>query len=151
MPRLSEHERSGAIGMLQAGVRVSDVARHYNCHPSTILRLRDHYQATGSVKDRRRPGQRRRRQLTSIASKFSIPTGYRQCQTNNWTSRVSCFMFVINDLMTIALNHDPISRQNFKLFHCRRPIHAHTVRRRIREVGLRCHRPKKRLHFDQQT
>ena len=75
-----------------------------------------------------------RHQLTSIASKFSIPTGYRQCQTNNWTPRVSCFMFVINDLITIALNHDPISRQNFKLFHCRRPIHAHTVRRRIREA-----------------
>ena len=52
-------------------------------------------------------------------------------------------MFAINDLITIALNHDPISRQNFKLFHCRRPIHARTVRRRIREVGLRCHRPKK--------
>ena len=59
MPRLSEHERSGTIGMLQARVRVSDVARHYNCHPSTILRLRDRYQATGSVKDLRRPGQRR--------------------------------------------------------------------------------------------
>ena len=52
-------------------------------------------------------------------------------------------MFVINDLITIALNHDPISRQNVKLFHCRRPIHARTVRRRIREVGFRCHRPKK--------
>ena len=62
---------------------------------------------------------------------------------NNWTPRVSCFMFVINDLITIALNHDPISRQNFKLFHCRRRIHARTVRRRIQEVGLRCHRPKK--------
>ena len=84
-----------------------------------------------------------RRQLTSVASKVSIPTGYRQCQTNNWTPRVSCIMFLINDLITIALNHDPISRQNFKLFHCRRPIHAHTVRRRIQEVGLHCHRPKK--------
>ena len=48
---LSDHERSGAIGMLPAGVRVSDVARHYNCHRSTILRLRDLYQATGSVKE----------------------------------------------------------------------------------------------------
>ena len=52
-------------------------------------------------------------------------------------------MFVINNLITIALNHDPISRQNFKLFHCRCPIHARTVLRRIREVGLHCHRPKK--------
>lgn len=59
MPRLSEHERSGAIGMLPAGVRVSDVARHYNCHPSTSVRLRDRYKATGLVKNRRRPGQRR--------------------------------------------------------------------------------------------
>ena len=59
MPRLSEHERSGAIGMLKAGVRVSDVARYHNCHPSTIQSLRDQYQATGTVKDRCRPGQPR--------------------------------------------------------------------------------------------
>ena len=51
MPLLSEHERSGAIGMLKAGVHISDVARHHNCHPSTIQRLRDRYQATGTVKD----------------------------------------------------------------------------------------------------
>ena len=38
MPRLSEHERPVAIGMLKAGVRVSDVARYHNCHPSTIQR-----------------------------------------------------------------------------------------------------------------
>ena len=51
MPRLSEHERSGAIGMLIAGVRVSDVARYHYCIQSTIQRLRDRYQATGKVKD----------------------------------------------------------------------------------------------------
>ena len=71
MPRLSEHERSGAIGMLKAGVRVSDVARYYNCNPSTIQRLRDRYQATRTVKDQRRFGQPGmatgvKRQLTSI-------------------------------------------------------------------------------------
>ena len=59
MPRLSEHEQSGAIGMLQAGVRVSDVARYYNCHPSTLHGVRDRYQATVTVKDRRRSGQSR--------------------------------------------------------------------------------------------
>ena len=36
MPSLSEHEQSGAIGMLNAGVRVSDVARYHYCHLSTI-------------------------------------------------------------------------------------------------------------------
>ena len=70
MPRLSEHERSGAIGMLKAGVGVSGIAR-YNCHPSTIQRLRDRYQATRTVKDRRRFGQARmatgvKRQLSLI-------------------------------------------------------------------------------------
>ena len=59
MPSLSEHERSGIIGMLKAGVRDSDVARYHNCHPLTIQRLRDRYQATGTVKVRRRSGQPR--------------------------------------------------------------------------------------------
>ena len=71
MSRLSEHERSGALGMLKAGVRVSDVAKYHKYHPSTIQRLRDRYQATGTAKDRRRSGQPRmatgvKRQLTSI-------------------------------------------------------------------------------------
>ena len=57
MPRLPEHERSGAIRMLKAGVRVSDVARYHYCHPFTIQRLRDRHQATGTVKDRRRSDQ----------------------------------------------------------------------------------------------
>ena len=59
MPCLYEQERSGAIGMLKAGVRVSDVARYHNYHPPTIQWLRDGYQATGTVKDRRRSGQPR--------------------------------------------------------------------------------------------
>ena len=41
VPRLSEHERPGAIGMLKAEVRVSGVARYYNCHPAAIQHLRD--------------------------------------------------------------------------------------------------------------
>ena len=66
---MPEHERSCAIRMLKAGVRVSDVARYHNCHPTTIQRLRDRYQATGTVKDRRRFDQPRmatgvKRQLT---------------------------------------------------------------------------------------
>ena len=36
------------MNILKAGVRVSDVAKYHNCHPSTIQRLRDRYQATGT-------------------------------------------------------------------------------------------------------
>ena len=61
MPHLSEHEQSGVIGMLKAGVRVSDVVSYHNsnCHLSTIQCLRDRYQATGTVKDQLRSGQPR--------------------------------------------------------------------------------------------
>ena len=50
MPRLSEHELPDAIGMSKAGVRVSGVARYYNCHPPAIQHLRDCYTATRTVK-----------------------------------------------------------------------------------------------------
>ena len=59
VPRLSEHERPVAIGMLKAGVRVSGVARYHDCHPSAIQHLRDCYQATRTVKGRHKPGQLR--------------------------------------------------------------------------------------------
>ena len=57
VPRLSEHERSSAIGILKAGVRVSGVARYYNCHLSAIQHLRYCYQATRTIKGRHRPGK----------------------------------------------------------------------------------------------
>ena len=59
VPRLSEHERPGAIGIFKAGVRVSGVARCYNCDLSAIQHLRDCYQATRTIKGRHRPGQLR--------------------------------------------------------------------------------------------
>ena len=59
MPRLSKHEKSGKIGMLQAGLRVTHIAQYYNCHPSTIQVLRNRYQATGMVKDRHLSGKQR--------------------------------------------------------------------------------------------
>ena len=88
MSCLSEHERSGAIGMLKAGAHVSDVARYQNSHLLTIQRLRDRYQATGTVQVRRRSGQPRmttgiKSQATSIdcvstifTLTISVQTGY---------------------------------------------------------------------------
>ena len=69
MPRVSEHERAGAIGMLKADVRASDVARYHNCHLSTIQRLRDRYQAFWTANDRCRSGQPR--MATSIKSQVT--------------------------------------------------------------------------------
>ena len=36
MPRLSENERSRALGMVEANISIYRVARHFRCHPSTI-------------------------------------------------------------------------------------------------------------------
>ena len=48
-----------AIGMLQAGVSVRDVARACNVHRTSVSRLHQKFLATGNVKDRPRPGQPR--------------------------------------------------------------------------------------------
>ena len=121
VPRLSEHERPGAIGMLKAGVRVSGVARYYNCHPSAIQRFRDCYQATRTNKGRHRPDKLRlatgiRRQLTSIistilTSTISVPAGYQHCQTNSRVPRVICFRCLIKIFDYNNFKSCPISRQ----------------------------------------
>ena len=76
MPRLSKHEKSGKIGMLQAGVRVTDIAQYYNCHLSTIQVLRDRYQATGTVKDRHLSGKPR---ITTRRPAFIVLWHYPLC------------------------------------------------------------------------
>ena len=99
MQRLSEHERFGAFGLLKVGVRVSDVARYHNCHPSTIQCLRDRYQATGTVKYRRRSGQPRIEPTyvdcvsTIFTSTISVPVNYCQCQTKSRAPRVFFLIF----------------------------------------------------------
>jgi hypothetical protein len=59
MPRLGEHLRNQAIGLLQAGVAKIDVSRRLNCHVSTIARLQNRYNAFGSVRDRPKSGRPR--------------------------------------------------------------------------------------------
>ena len=54
VPRLSEHERPGAIGTLTSFWRRQIL---YNCHPSAIQHLIDCYQATRTVKGRHSPSQ----------------------------------------------------------------------------------------------
>jgi hypothetical protein len=48
MPKLRIEKRERAIGMLQAGARVSNVARQIRCAESTIRRLYRQFQATGT-------------------------------------------------------------------------------------------------------
>ena len=59
MPRLNQNQRVQAFTMLAPDDNVSDVSREFGCHRNTIIRLRQRFQQTGEVADRRRPGRSR--------------------------------------------------------------------------------------------
>ena len=58
MPRLNQNQRIQALTMLARG-DVSNVSSAFGCHRNTIIRLRQRFQQTGGVADRRRPGRPR--------------------------------------------------------------------------------------------
>ena len=57
MPRLSTEDRWQAIGMLRTGVAVRELTSRFNCHHSTIVRLNQRLEETGTVGDRPRIGE----------------------------------------------------------------------------------------------
>ena len=59
MPRLNQNQRIQALTMLARGDNVFNVSRAFGCHRNTIIRLRQRFQQTGGVADRRRPGRPR--------------------------------------------------------------------------------------------
>ena len=59
MPRLNKNQRIQALTMLTRGDNISNVSRAFGCYKNTIIRLRQRFQQTGGVTDRRRPGRPR--------------------------------------------------------------------------------------------
>ena len=57
MPRLDPATRNIAIGRLQAGESQNEVARTLNVNQSTISKLWNRFQQTGSTNDRQRSGR----------------------------------------------------------------------------------------------
>ena len=87
MPRLSENRRNQAIGMLQAGALVIDIAEHFGCSHKTIHNLTNRYANTGSANDRPTPGRERvtsRKDdgaitLSHLRDRFTPATVIAQC------------------------------------------------------------------------
>ncbi|MGH0151886.1 UNVERIFIED_CONTAM: hypothetical protein FKN15_020793 [Acipenser sinensis] len=82
IPRLSNEDRLVAIGMIEGGLSVREVARRMRCSPATISRLVQRNQETSSVRDRPRPGRQR---VTTPAQ-----DRYADCcvvQANRWGNR----------------------------------------------------------------
>jgi hypothetical protein len=44
-----DNDRNQALGMLRAGISTREVARLFNCHQSTVVRLRQRFQTTSVV------------------------------------------------------------------------------------------------------
>lgn len=114
MPRLSPEERERALGMLQVGASSRNIARRFGCHHSTILRLANRYQQTGTSRDRQRPGQAR----------VTTPRQDRDIVRRHIRDRTL-----------------PAARTANNVQGRRGLISASTVRRRLRAAGLRCRRP----------
>lgn len=115
MPRLSAEQRSQAIGMLQAGMSQSEIARHFGCSQPAISNLTRRYEETGSVDDHPRSG--RPRVTTPIQDRFIVLQHLRdRFRPATRTAAV-----------TVGRHHQRISES--------------TVRRRLRSHMLSARRP----------
>ncbi len=114
MPRLSEDQRLQAIGMLIVGRSQGEVAGIFQVNRSTIHRLRVRFQATGSTRDRQRPGQPR----------VTTPGQDRIIRIIHLRDRFRS---------TVQTARETPGRNNQR-------ICTATVRRRLREHGIRAHR-----------
>ena len=115
VPGMTLERRHQAIGMLDAGMLVNDVAGHFGVHRSTIHRLRTRYAASGDVSDRRRSG--RPKKTTQRQDNYVVTSSRR----NRFDNSVS----IANTLRNATGVR----------------VHARTVRNRLRTSGIRAYRP----------
>lgn len=112
MPRLSNVQRERAIGMLQTGTSVAEVARTMGCSRRTVYDLQTRLQQTGTTADRPRPGRPR---VTSHAEDRQIVLRHLR-----------------NRFLTATSTRNELFRGR---------LSAQTVRNRLRTAHLQARRP----------
>ena len=115
MPCPSSIDREQAVGMLQSGLRPTEVARHFQVSDSTITRLRQRVQATGATRDRPR----------SSRPPVTTPDQDRHIRLTHLRQRTRAATVTAREVM---------GRHNARIL-------AQTVRNRLRRFGLRARRP----------
>ena len=122
--RLSDEDRARAIGTLEAGINPQDVADQFNVHRTTIVRLRQRYQETGTVSDRPKPG--RPRATTRGEDRYIRVTVARR-------------RFVDGPSLERMVRHlrGPGAR----------PLSIQTIRNRVRESGFNSRVPAKKTRL----
>ena len=115
MRRVCVMDRERAVGMLQAGSRVGDVARRFRVHPSTINRLRQRFHLKGSTSERPKSGQPR----------VTTPRDDRHIRVMHLRDRFRTATDTVSEILGRA----------------GRRISAYTVRNRLRSYLLHARRP----------
>lgn len=115
MPRLTDFQRQLSVALLDQGLRPQDVANRIGCHVTTIRWLRRRVVDTGSTRDRPRSGRPR--------------------VTNNRQDRI-IHRSHIRDRFRTAVD---TARQTIGTHG--REVSVYTIRRRLRERGLRARVP----------
>lgn len=115
MPRLSSLDRGRALGQLQAGERQNVVAARFGVSQGTISNLIRRYHQTNDVRDRPRSGRPR---VTTAATDRRIE------------ALAARRRYVTATTIQAEVRQPGAQR-----------ISTQTVRRRLHQAGLRCHRP----------
>jgi transposase len=120
MFRVPAHLRESALGMLQGGMRTTDVASAIHCNVRTVRCLRQGYRETGRTADCPRSGR-----------PYVTPAQDRYIRTSHLWNRYR-----------IATTTAKVTPGKYNHF-----ISARTVRNRLRQAELRACRPVVRQVF----
>lgn len=113
--RLSDLDRGRALGLLQSGLSVREVGRRLEVSHSVIQRLNQRFMETGSVRDRQRSG--RPRITDARDDRCVVLAALRERRTSARVLRQH-----LRDTRNVNVSTD-------------------TIRRRLREQGIRARRP----------
>lgn len=114
MPNLTNHQRSKIIGMVEAGLQYTDIARRLGIHRNTIRNTVRRYATTGSTAELPRSGRPR---ITTARDDQYIRTSHLRDRFRNATHTAR------------------------NLPNAARRISAQTVINRLRDFGIKAYRP----------
>lgn len=101
MPRMSVLNRARATAFLDEGVSVKEVARRMGVCPKAIRKLRNKFQATGLVKDLRRPGRPR---VTTVRQDMSM-VNKAETRRKLTGKFIVCVTFIQQEQHKLLLEH----------------------------------------------
>lgn len=130
MGRLSQSQRLRAVGMVQAGLRHSDVAARFGVTRTTITRLVTRYRLHGNVNDLPRSGRPR---VTTPRQDRRIRTLHLRNRFQSATDTAAITPGRTNNRISAQTVRNRLAERNIR---CRRPYVGQVLTRRHRRARL---------------